>query len=108
MKDHEKLELLAKWIDKMYPNDPFPEVQKDLQRMAFNMENGDIAANGELVWDSIMDVAHNSCDDRFIDWTEEDWDKIAIWEKYLKQCLDTLIADIKYDAENSKGDFNVL
>ena len=35
--DSEKLMTAALWIDKMFPNDPNPEVQTDLRRIAVRM-----------------------------------------------------------------------
>jgi len=34
LSDAEKLETLAAWFDMKYPNDPNPEVQNDLRRIA--------------------------------------------------------------------------
>lgn len=36
--DSEKLLLLAEWFDMKYPNDPNPEVQTDLRRIATRIE----------------------------------------------------------------------
>ncbi len=40
--DSEKLRLLADWFDIIYPDDPNPEIQKDLRRMADEWEAIDI------------------------------------------------------------------
>ena len=37
MTDSEQLMTVAAWIDKMFPNDPDPEVQTDLRRIAVRM-----------------------------------------------------------------------
>ena len=37
MTDSEKLMTVAAWIDKMFPNDPGPEVQTDLRRIAIKL-----------------------------------------------------------------------
>ena len=37
MTDIEQLMTVAAWIDKMFPNDPGPEVQTDLRRIAIKL-----------------------------------------------------------------------
>ena len=37
MTDSEQLMTVAAWIDKMFPNDPGPEVQTDLRRIAIKL-----------------------------------------------------------------------
>ena len=37
--DGDKLRLLAEWFDLKYPNDKNPEVQKDLRRIADNLDS---------------------------------------------------------------------
>ena len=37
--DGEKLRLLADWFDKRYPDDPTPDVQNDLRRMADRLDD---------------------------------------------------------------------
>ena len=40
--DGEKLDLLADWIDTKFPNDPDPEVQEDLRRIATRLHKLDL------------------------------------------------------------------
>ena len=40
--DGDKLRLLADWFDARYPEDPTPEVQNDLRRMAKKLDELDL------------------------------------------------------------------
>ena len=39
--DSEKLRLLADWFDAKFPNDPNPEVQNDLRKIANKLEESE-------------------------------------------------------------------
>lgn len=71
--------------------------QKLLERTSAMIEHGPLAL------DIMFDSAHNSASDEFIDFTDDDWNKVAKWERHLKKSFDCYIADLRFDLENPNG-----
>lgn len=71
--------------------------QRLLERSSAMVEHGPMAL------DIMFDAAHNATGDEFIDFTDEDWQKVAKWERHLVKSFNCYIDDLKFDLEHPNG-----
>jgi len=59
---------------------------------------------GEDAIDLMFDKAHNNSgfDEDFLEFSERDWEKVALWETHLRRVFLGVINDIKFDLKKGR------